>query len=475
MYRFIYLLILLLTALTSFEDFILKFLPVPDKIYFYSRFISELLIYLSFFCVITSKLVKRIPLARTPLDLPIFLFLASAALSIIVNRSPIFGSLVNLRPLIRFFILFYLTVNLPISCDRASKITPTIIIAGAAQAVIGILQSLSRGALDSILLPRATDTDIGGVSKDFILVKSGREIGSIYAATGDTVIYAVFLILIFTVIISKLHTDNFKSFQSLRIAIINRRLVKLRISSKFLLNILILGLVIAITLTYVRIGLFSVIIIGILHSFRVLGRAKTLVGLSTAALLFILYLTAIPRQFVPGDRTQQRSIVTDITGVFTEDYLEVAKQQRLGALIGIAPTVIFNKPILGYGGDRNSVIDDLNASKISFLTKVWTVQGFKDVYWVAILTFYGLAGLISMVWMFWRLYYCAVTIHKVARERITQEISLAVTYIVTISAFLLFFNQTIEFRTYGFYFWFLSGLMFNLYGQEKNQSALRGD
>jgi hypothetical protein len=137
--------------------------------------------------------------------------------------------------------------------------------------------------------------------------------------------------------------------------------------------------------------------------------------------------------------------------------------------MGTAPTVIFNKPFLGYGADQISAIDRLNASKISFLTKVWTTEGFKDVYWVAILVFYGLSGLISMVWMFWRLYYCSRMIYKVSNEQITKEISLSVNYIIIVTSFLLFFNRTIEFRIYGFYFWFLSGLMFSLYLQEKNQ------
>jgi hypothetical protein len=459
-----------LAAITSFEDLILKFLPVPEKIFFYSRFLSELSIYIAFILVVANKLFKRIPLSRTPLDLPILFFIGSAVISIIVNHSPIFGSIVNLRPLLRFILLFYLIVNLKITVNQASKITHSIIWAGTLQVAIGMLQYLSRGALDNLLLPRATDIDIGGVSKTYILLKTGREAGSIYAAAGDTVIYSVFLVLIFILIISKQHTLFFVKNKKNTVLIKDKFARNKKNITKILPLIRILFLFIAIALTYVRSSLFAAIIIGLRHSARTFGRVKTFIVLFLAMVLVIIVFTAIPPEFISEAKSTQKSIFSDISGIFTPEYINVAKKQRLGALIGIVPTVIFNKPILGYGADQISAIDGLNASKISFLTKVWTEEGFKDVYWAAILTFYGLAGLISMAWMFWRLYYCARMIYKFSNQQITKEISLAVRYIVISTSFLLFLNRAIEFRIYGFYFWLLPGLMFSLYIQEKNNS-----
>ena len=47
--------------------------------------------------------------------------------------------------------------------------------------------------------------------------------------------------------------------------------------------------------------------------------------------------------------------------------MKVAQKQRLGALIGNVPTVLANKPLLGYGADQNTTIERLNKSKRSFL------------------------------------------------------------------------------------------------------------
>lgn len=468
MIHILYLLLLTLAAFTSFEDFFLKFLPVPDSIFFYSRFVSEFSIYIAFILVLFGKFIKGIPLSKTPLDLPIIFFLCSALFSMLVNHSPLFGTIVNLRPWLRFFILFYLIVNIKITLNQASAINRTIICAGIVQVVLGILQYLSRGALDSFLLPRATDTEIGGVARSSLLLKGGREIGSIYGAAGDTVVYGAFMLLILILIISKLHSIRLSKILNISESNINYSTRNKFLSPRFL-GILMPFLFITISLSYVRACVLAAIVLITIYSVRVFGKVRTMVVLSVAIVLASIIFLASPPEYSGNARYEEQSILANLTGIFTPDYTKQLKNQRLGALMGTAPTVIFNKPFLGYGADQISAIDRLNASKISFLTKVWTTEGFKDVYWVAILVFYGLSGLISMVWMFWRLYYCSRMIYKICNEQITKEIALSVNYIIIVTSFLLFFNRTIEFRIYGFYFWFLSGLMFSLYLQEKSQ------
>ncbi|MGD1919974.1 MAG: hypothetical protein ACFCAD_14430, partial [Pleurocapsa sp.] len=53
----IYWFILFLVIFIPFEDFILKFLPVPDAVYFYTRFLSEVLVYGAFIVVTVQKVI----------------------------------------------------------------------------------------------------------------------------------------------------------------------------------------------------------------------------------------------------------------------------------------------------------------------------------------------------------------------------------------------------------------------------------
>ncbi|MDD9974243.1 MAG: hypothetical protein OXU27_09565, partial [Candidatus Poribacteria bacterium] len=43
---------------------------------------------------------------------------------------------------------------------------------------------------------------------------------------------------------------------------------------------------------------------------------------------------------------------------------------------------------------------------------------------------------------------------------VTQQIAIIMLCLVAVTVFLLFFNRTLEFRGYGFYFWLCAGLMF---------------
>ena len=61
---------------------------------------------------------------------------------------------------------------------------------------------------------------------------------------------------------------------------------------------------------------------------------------------------------------------------------------------------------------RTLPIEGLNMSKRSFLLKVLSKSGFKDVYWVAILCFYGVLGLGFFALIFYQLFRAALNLYK---------------------------------------------------------------
>ncbi len=476
--RLSYWLILFLVVFIPFEDFTLKFLPVSDRLYFYARFLSELSIYILFAIIIIQKLIKGISFFRTPLDLPIVIFLGIALMSAIVNKANVFESITSIRPVIRYIILFYLIVNINITLTRANTIIRYFIYVGTAQLTIGIVQFLSRGAIDDFLKPRSSEVDIGGVTKNYTLL-SGREIGSIYGTTGDTVLFATFMTLFLILIISRMYIANHQVLKYDKSYLVKSSSKKKNVFS----SILIFGTIIVIALSYVRICVISAVIIVLAYSLlKFYKRKKKRIGIIlilTSLLIPIIFILININffdnfngpQYAGNDRQIQQSVVDNITGIFTERYINIAKQQRLGALTGIPLTVIYNKPFLGYGPDQLLTIENLNNSPTSFLTKVWTEEGFKDVYWVAIMSFYGVAGLSTMIWTYYRLYRWARIIYIRTQKKVIKEISLSVLAITLVTIFLLFFNRTIEFRIYSLYFWLFAGLMFNLYSQEKLTSS----
>ena len=439
-----------LTGYFAFEEFVLKFLPVSDAIYSYSRFCGEILIYVAFGKLVIHKLYKGIPFVKTPIDFPIIGFYVVVLLSAAVNRSPLMGSLYNIRPLARYIVLFYLIVNSSLSEKRIATLLRIILGIGIAQVAVGILQGFGGSTLYDFFLPRATDLNVAGFTKEFRLLEVGREIGSIYGTLGDTVIYGLFMILVLVIYLSRI-----------------RRLEYLNLLGAAVLFFFIAR-------SYSRAATFSALLAGGAWFYFHYGWKKTL-QLAGATVLVFGLLLAIVNPFnleYINPRKARVGLVGNVTGVFSGSYVRVAQKQRLGALIGNVPTVLVNKPILGYGADQNRAIERLNMSQRSFLLKVLSKEGFKDVYWVAILCFYGVLGLGFFALIFYKLFRYALNLHRrtvspssltdrsVPAARLTRRAAIIMLCLVAVTVFLLFFNRALEFRGYGFYFWLCAGLMF---------------
>ncbi len=439
-----------LTGYIAFEEFILKFLPVSDTVYSYLRFLSEILIYVAFGKLVIHKLHRGIPFVKTAIDLPIIGFYSVVLLSILINGSPLIGSLYNIRPFARYIVLFYVVANSALSERRITILLRIILGVGIFQITAGLIQWLGGTPAFDFFLPREATLTIGGFVKEYRLLELGREIGSVYGTLGDTVIYGIFMILVLVVYLSRI-----------------RRLEYLN-----LLGALILFFFIA--RSYSRAATFSALLAGGAWFYFHHGWKKTL-RLAVATVLIFGILLAVANPFnleYINPRKARVGLVGNVTGVFSGSYVRVAQKQRLGALIGNVPTVLVNKPILGYGADQNTTIEGLNMSKRSYLLKILSKSGFKDVYWVAILCFYGILGLGFFALIFYQLFRAALSLYKravgtssvvgegPAASYVTQRIAIIVLCLVAVTVFLLFFNRTLEYRGYGFYFWLCAGLMF---------------
>ena len=440
-----------LTGYVAFEEFVLKFLPVSDAVYSYLRFFGEMLIYAAFGRMVIHKLYRGIPFVKTPLDLPIVGFYSVVLLSMLLNRSPLIGSLYNIRPFARYIVLFYLIANSPLSARRIATFLRIILGVGIFQLTAGLIQWIGGSAAFDFFLPRESTLEVGGFTKEYRLLELGREIGSIYGTLGDTVIYGVFMIIVLIVYLSRVRRLEY-------------------------LNLLGVGvLFFFIARSYSRAATFSAILACVAWYYFQYGWKKTL-RLSLAVAISFSILLAIVNPFnleYVNPRKARVGMAGNITGVFSGDYVRVAQKQRLGALIGNVPTVLVNKPIFGYGADQNTTIERLNMSQRSFLLKVLSKNGFKDVYWVAIFCFYGVLGLGLFAHIFYRLFTAALRLYRRAVHRYTKEIAMVMLCLVVVTVFLLFFNRTLEFRGYGFYFWLCAGLMFASDSACETYKALR--
>lgn len=452
MYYHPHLVVYLLVAIVPLEEVLLKHLPVSDRVYIASRFLSESVIYTSFLILIIRKVVNKERFRRTPVDFYLIGFVLVAGLTVLINQPPLLGSLVNLRALLRYTVLFYLVVNLDFNEKQIRRILVLIVLAGALEVVIGWMQLIFGDRINSFLLPKTTEIEIAGYSRGFVLLRRGRELGAIFGTLGDTIFYALFMLVVLAVILGQAKTVRLHHV------------------------IFIFLLFLSVNFAYARAAVFGIFLM-IAIAYRVRAGRTRLISMLILILLVVLLgtiffydSTFIQREFV-NPLTEQQNILQNVTGIFTIDYFQRAQSQRLGALTGIPPIVLSTSPMLGFGPDEDHTINKLNEYLPDFdlplfKQKAFRKNGFEDVYWAALLAYYGLLGLGIFIVFLLRFYKSIFRIYNKTRNPLTKNLAVTAICIVGVSMYLLFFYRVLEFRAFSFYFWLFPGLLFSLYSQE---------
>lgn len=444
--------ILFLISYLPFEETILAHLPISYNAFVAARFLGEFIIFISLIALFIRKWSKGEKLIRTPIDFFPIAFVFIAGSTIFINQSSLIGSLVNLRPLLRYTALFYLVVNMHLEESHIRRVIKLMILIGSVQITIGVFEILFGQNINPFLLPKFSEIEIAGYSKEFVLLTREVKQGSIFGTLGGTKYYSLFMLIVITIYLAQIEK------------------IKIQHILFLLLSIL------CVSYTYHRAALLGLIIVLLIHYRMRKGRSRlfTVVSLLLLILfsgtLVIIDSSLFQREYI-NPREQQISFIQNFLALFTKDYLERTQTNRLGVITSIPQIVLSESPIVGFGPDRPQTIDRLNSSLYKYETpllrkKEFTNTGFEDVYWVALLAYYGLAGISLFITLFLKLYNSSLFIYKNTKQKITRDLSVITACIVGLCVFFLFLENVLEFRSFSFYFWLLPALMYNLYSTE---------
>ena len=460
--------LIFLAVYMPFEDFVLKWLPGSDDIFFACRFISELMILALVGWMVHHKISLREPFFHTPIDAPMLALIAAAVISLILNlRDPIsdlVAGVVDLRPIFRYVLLFYVTANTPLSGRQVHMILTAIVIAGFLMAMTGLAQFAAGGALDDIFLPRTTDVTIAGETRHSRIDEGSREIGAVHGAATDTVPLALMMNTFLMICVARFRCGVFAFMRSAEQpdgGIEPRGVVA---KNDVLHATLIPIFAITAVLTYARSSLVAIIAILAMEAFYWFGRHITLGLAVCATILLAMMLVIFPPHWTGGGATKTaENPIADFLSIFTVDYLvNNMKNQRLHHIVGVMPTLLLSSPFIGFGPDEEKAVKMVNEAKPSFLYRPIVESEFQDVYWVSFLVKFGLAGLLSLIAVFCVLFRSARMVYERTRIPIVRELSLMVMYMVIIAAVTMMLERCFELRVYSLYFWLLPGLMFSL-------------
>ena len=433
------------TAYLPLEEFLLKWAPGGALGYAVFRLAFEALLYAAVASVAAARLVRGLRLRATPIDAPLAAFVALAACSLFLSQGSLVSGLVNLRVLLRYVAVYYLAAWLELGALERRRVLSLLLVSAALQGALGFVQHLQGGASE-FWLPRPERIEVGGVAREFAAAHGGLEQGAVIGTTDHSVAFALFLLVAGT----------------LAGALYLAGAARGRLERALLGGVLLLA-VGGIVFSYVRACLFALAIALVFLAWserrgaplrRLAPVLLLLAPLGVAALL----LEGGGGVFVREQETRV-SPLASVEALFTSEYLQSAESSRLWVLRDVGGAIARSAGWLGFGPDEEHVKDELLRTGGAALHRMIAYRAFEDVYWVALLAYYGFLGLAAFLVLLARLGPAAWRQRAAARDPWERAAAATLLALLGVVVPLGFLEPTFDFRTFAFYFWLLAGLV----------------
>ncbi len=442
-----------LAVYLPFEPFLLKW--VPDDIYLFARYFSEILIYVLVVVLAWRFLAKQVKRRTSPIDFPLVLFLIVLVSSILINLVPPTIAILGARQILRFILVFFLVFYFAPTKDYIKKLTLIMFSIMLFQCALGLFQAGSGGLIDSYLLPSETRTYAD------IQLKSGQEQfwdpGSrVFATMGRYDRLGTF-IAFFLLLATGLIYEN-----------------KLRKKHPGLYWMFVLAIP-TLVLTYSRSSWFGFLLGFLFIALLIKHDRRVMIGVAAFAIivasylaytgLVVRYLTDVPQQTV------------------AERFFEAFSYERwrgeyygLGRLYWIVqtPTVVVPaSPFFGFGpgqfgaGAAAALGNATVYEELGLPFGVYGTDGYIDNNWMSLWGETGTLGLIFYLAMFAALFRYSYRLYRESDDPYVRGLAIgycAALLAVSLNAFLATF---LEVRTLAYYLWLYGGLIVVLGEKEK--------
>lgn len=444
-----------------FETMILKFLPLPDSLVNFFHFGIEVTIYLLFIVLLLNNMSKGKVLSKTVADIPFLLFLTFGFFTMIINHAQVSESLVDMRSLLKYSLLYFVIANIDFDYNSARKLLNAFVVVAFIQSIIVVFQHFF-GTSD-FWYPRASDLEIAGKSTNVKMLvegfKGGREQGSGIGTFGDTVPLANFVVIAIALI-----TPMLLGFV---------RLSAYKMSFLMLTWILILF---ALFCSYSRgsilVGFLSIPLVYLLS--RNLHKLFPLfLGGALVLTVFMAYSSIAPKtaQTYYNPKVVYTDPISNFLNGFSSSYAENSLENSRGYVVSeILPRFIKALPLTGYGpGMETSLTIMTNKVLGEGNFHAENVMVIADVYWVALLACYGIIGTMLFLLILGTLFYASYIVYKETEHAEFKIFAIALMVVILISIPYSFIIRSFLFRPFAFYFWMLAGIIGSEFRRIRNK------
>lgn len=364
----------------------------------------------------------------------LILFIIYSVLTIIINQSSFYNSLLNLKAMIRYIFLINIIFFCKPSERQALNFIRLVIALAFIQATIGYFQFLGGEAVRDMFKPRylVEETDL-----TFTALMSGTDT---FGTMAYTINYASYLLvgMVFFISFSKrLNIGLFTLYVGIAYFMIALYLSNSR--SAFIAASM------AIILYYSMIGRLTK-----LSYFRIVA--------ITAVLLLLTYL------FVEKGTTN-----VDFWYFLSPNFYDMLESQRLGMLRVFQAAFGDPRLLFGLSPDKSFVVDHIvHNYKLPPLLAETSVRYIEDVFWVALIFYYGLIGVALLLLFLIHIY---KKLRELERSGIITDFQQNMISSCKILLFLLipmnFLNQTLKVRHFSFYLWLIIGFSLSVQTRQR--------
>ncbi|MFZ2681944.1 MAG: O-antigen ligase family protein [Patescibacteria group bacterium] len=437
-----------------FEPFILKW--IPDGIYVYARYGSEMLVYLLVAVVLWKAVVGRLKLKPTPIDVAFVLLVFVMAASTVINFLPAMPAILGIRQILRFVLLFFVTVQLAPSKRWVQFVIGALGLILLVQVCLGAAQAVIGEPVDIFLLP-GESRSLGEIQLTAGTVQfwdPGQRVFGTLGRYDQLGAFMAFVMLLLVAIIYEKATDE---------------------KERLWFWVLLIASLPILALTYSRSAWFG-FLLGFLFIGAFIKRDKrVMIAAAVIPMLlmtYILFTGLVVRELVD---VSSQSITNRFFEAFSYERW-VGEYHGLGRLYWIVQTVaevVPASPIFGHGPGTygGGVVAALGNTKVydelGLPFGVYGTDGYIDNNWMSLWGELGTLGLGVYLWMYFALFSACLLVYKRSDDPQTRALALG-TCAAMIAFFLNAFLATfLEVRTIAPYIWIASGTVIALGQREK--------
>jgi len=438
-----------LAVYTPFEEFLLKWVPVD--LYFYARFGHYGFILACFAVIWLRRLVEGRPLwIRTPLDVPLLIFLVVSAVSTLRGVAPVGAATLNYQPLLRFVVLaFYLVQYIDFDTKDAKRLLMILYGVAFIECVIALLQSAIGPSASSFLAPRGVDFMGHMAGRMTQIIFEGPT--NIFGTVARYNVLGLFLgiFLVFSVPFYQDRKNWRPAFRLFYVVAIPCLVLSVSRSGWLA----------------TAAGLFTI--------WALKKQLKFVVVSLAIALALLVAINAFP-DYLRFYNVESVSPLRRLLEPFSAQYFAAHSHYSRVYFIFFFPFEVLSHSVerflLGFGpgslGFRAENIFNLYPLSVIGVPE-YNHHYVVDVNWAFIFGQTGLIGLSCFLWGLFRLFKKIVCIHMTSRDAFLNNLALGVVGLFALFAVGGFLYNVMEVRPLSLYFWLFSGVAVKLGHQEK--------